>query len=115
MTLADKMMEQLGAISVEEAVEMLMDMGYADEPIVIPDNKGNRTSSPWRILNEDYMADYPAAGCTIIFCGGPPGQPYWYTGSLLTLVIDKLMLKIAEEKIKFLYYERPGFKVKVGC
>lgn len=117
MILADKMRMQLGAISIEEAVEILMDMGYADEPVVIPDEKGNRTSSPWRILNEEYMADYPAVGCTLMFCGGPPGNTSWYTGSLLTLVIDKLMLKITEEKLKFFMYERPGFKIKVkaGC
>lgn len=113
MKLADRLLAQLGGISIEEAVEMLRDWGYADEAIVIPGEDGNKASSPWRILNEELMADYPAAGCTILFNGGPPGNTYWYTGTLLTMVVDKIMFTIVSEKLKLFYCERPGIKVEV--
>ena len=114
MKLVDKLSGQLGAISVAEAVEMLMDMNCADEAVLIPDDtKGNRQSSPWLILDNEDMEDYPAAGCIIIFCGGPPGNQYWYTGSLLSMVVDKLLYKIVSEKLKLFSYERPWCKLKV--
>ena len=114
MRLSAGLFKQLGAISIKEAVEMLRDIGNVDEGILISGEHGNHSSSPWRLLNEKYSADYPAAGCRIIFFGGPPGSNYWYTGTLLTMIIDKLLTKITLERLKFFYYERPGFKVKVS-
>ncbi len=110
---------QLGAISVAEALVMLHDLKCETESIVVTDTQGNYLTTPWRLAAK-YANDYPAAGVgPFTFSGGPPGQPYWYTGSLLTLVIDRHLRRIAQHKIKtdasemFYYYERNRIRVRV--
>ena len=48
----EKIYRQLGAISVGEAVSILMEHGCADEIVLITLPLGNRASTVWHLLNE---------------------------------------------------------------
>ncbi len=104
---------QLGAISISEALKILHDFGCETEEVLVTGPRGSYKTTPWKIA-ADYSDEYPAQGTReFTFCGGPPGQHGWFTGTLLTLVIDKILYRIAKEKITQFYYQRNGIKVKV--
>jgi hypothetical protein len=90
---------QLGAISLLEAIEMLRDLDCGDDHILRPCKSGNKMLTVYEILNY-WHGEFPAAGIKpIIFCGGSPGQSQWYTGSLLTMVIDRILYKVSIERV----------------
>jgi hypothetical protein len=111
---------QLGAISVIEALRMLRDFKCDTEEVLATGAAGNYKTNPWKIT-ADYSDEYPAAGIgPMTFCGGPPGQSYWYTGSLLMFVIDRILYQIASHKVRHkaqqisYYYHRNKVKVRVS-
>lgn len=86
---------QLGAISLLEAVEMLRDLDCGDDRIIQPGVDGNMTMTVYGLFNK-WNEEFPAAGIKpIIYCGGPPGRSHWYTGNLLMMVIDRILYKVA--------------------
>jgi len=91
----DMLRDQLGAISLLEAVEMFRDLDCTDDCILQPGPDGNKIYCVYSLL-EQYDSEFPAAGIKpIIFCGGPPGRSHWYTSNLLTMVIDRILYKVS--------------------
>lgn len=121
MTTIEKMEAQLSQISVMDAIEILCDLDHVDDSILLPkENEPAVVATPWDLL-DGCDTEYPAVGCSpIIFCGGPPGSPFWYTGSLLTMVIDKFLYNCVVKDVKHYYYEKWSgkkmiAKVSVEC
>ena len=91
--------DQLGAISLLEAIEMLRDLDCTDEKIIQISKIGNTLVSINQ-LYEIFDSEFPAAGIKpLLFCGGPPGRSQWYTGNLLTLLIDRILYKVSIERV----------------
>jgi hypothetical protein len=48
----------------------------------------------WVTTPLEYAVDHcedPASGALIVFYGGPPGDGEWYPGSMLALLVDRLL------------------------
>ena len=85
-----------GSMSVNEAGEYLLFHNSLNEPIIRPTKTGNKTITPIELLDV-FPGDYPAAGAgPILFCGGPPGHVRWLAGSLLTMILDKMLYNVTQ-------------------
>jgi len=72
-------------VSALDAVELLCGIFNAPEAIIYIDNKTFALSA----LHNDFQLNNLSAGeVDILFYGGPPGHSKWFTGTLLTLLMD---------------------------
>lgn len=88
-------------LKVGEAWTFLSSLGALDDTILI-----------WNIYEEKFKRTTPRNvfdgyghldACDKIgpvqFSGGPPGQPLWATGSMVTFTLDKIMYHVAHEEL----------------
>jgi hypothetical protein len=115
MSLINTIHRQLAKLDFHDAVEILADFKAGLEGILVAGPQGNVASTPYRLLTDGPYSPGELASNVgpIIFNGGPLQDNGWYTGTMLSLVIDRMMRTIETDRLKLLQYERPNVRVQV--
>ena len=89
----------LANLSVHSACGLLIDLDAYLDNVVIYDygRKTNVDITIKDLCKTIHGSQMAVTVGPLSFCGGPPGQYNWYRGSLLTLVLDKVMHHDASE------------------
>jgi len=89
--------KRLAYITVEKASKLLVKMGRGQEKIWWMSAKDEEAAFEW---TASLFSGYGVKGCfaarihIIEFYGGPPGQMQLCKGTLLTLLVDRLLLEL---------------------
>lgn len=87
-----------GPITVQQAFDTLELLGYKHDYIRMGRQQQRKTVTELKVwLTACGILDEPASSVPLVsFVGGPPNQQEWFTGSLRTYVLDRIM---AEETL----------------
>ncbi len=109
MKIFENYLQEFSDITVEEALTLLGVLEVVNEKVIVFDsNKSqNIITTPKRICWLVPKENKAFTVGPIQFCGGPPNEPGWFTGTLLTLVLDKIMYNDA-------MFEINGMKLALG-
>jgi hypothetical protein len=80
-------------LTVNEAFDLLYDLGILDETILKWNSEESKMekTTPWGLLTniQDNLVIRNMG--PVQFCGGPPSELSWLTGTLLSYVLDRIM------------------------
>ncbi|MFA5344721.1 MAG: hypothetical protein WC315_00365 [Candidatus Omnitrophota bacterium] len=85
----------LGNLTVIQFVQNMRELNSMDDTLTIPAFKGNGRCSVWELGTVSFgLAKARTIPCR--FYGGPPHNRAMYTGTLLTMFIDRLLTTALE-------------------
>jgi len=98
------LMRKLHNLTVSEACWILRIYGHVHDEIHVQTSEDvfARQSTPFELLLTDKLDGYrPAKTDTLMFVGGPMGKRNYYVGTLVTLVVDRILLARQTRNIGF--------------
>lgn len=97
-------------LTAGQAIDLLIELDAITDRIIVEGAAGNIMMTPMRMCFKIPGERKASTLGPIQFCGGPPGTYTWVVGSLLAMVMDKVMYRDAKEEAKARRY---GMKVAV--
>ena len=104
--------KEFNGLTAGEAIDILVGLQGEKDQIIIPVDTGNIITTPLKLCFKTPCDVSAAIIGPFQFCGGPPGRYGWVSGTLLTMVIDKVMhYDSTEETRERLYGTKVAVKV----
>ena len=93
----DHFTKRLARVPVSRAAEILDKLGYGDEKFWWVYRSTKKFTWNANKVSETGLGRWPAKSiCAIKFIGGPLGHRKLHKGTLLTLLVDRILLKVQE-------------------
>jgi len=91
-TLLTSLLDSLSDITVIQFVQKMVKLNAHNDALNIPTVKNGETCKVWE-LNYEIFGTTCAKQIPCLFYGGPPTKHTIYTGTLLTMLIDRILTK----------------------